>query len=121
MAAEVVNTSLSRFCPYVNRLEKLLHLTLFFAHSEGLKKSHHNALSTSLDGEPGRELRKAIDLSRLRREGIFFTGSKLARLAANELLVERDDDAVIGDFACGAGDLLVSCARKLSRRETLTD
>ena len=67
----------------------------------------------ALDGEPGRKLRAAVPISELRASGVFFTGSVLADFALRAAATSLSSDSVIFDPACGAGDLLVACAKRL--------
>src|SRR5262249_1746940 len=55
--------------------------------------------------------------------GTFFTGSRLASKVAERILPTLGKGARILDPACGAGDLLIACAKQMSTgrgfRETL--
>lgn len=70
-------------------------------------------IHAALDGEPGRKLRAAVPISELRASGAFFTGSVLADFALRAAATSLSSDSVIFDPACGAGDLLVACAKRL--------
>lgn len=70
-------------------------------------------IHAALDGEPGRKLRAAVPISELRASGAFFTGSALAEFALRSAATSLSSDSVIFDAACGAGDLLVACAKRL--------
>lgn len=76
-------------------------------------------LVASLDGEPGRVLRREEEYERLRRQGAYFTGAKMATRLAKTLAVASDSRRDYFDPTCGAGDLLLAIARKLPVADTL--
>src|SRR5437764_4378182 len=80
-------------------------------------------VDAALDGEAGRELRRLVPLDELRATGTFFTGSVLATRVAARVLPTVGRGARILDPACGAGDLLLACVKRLPAgrgfRETL--
>lgn len=91
------------FDDYAQRLCKLLHAPHHESRLEGVM--------AALDGEASTLLRRAISLQSRRDVGCFFTGVELA-----DRLVEGTDTTawrMIADPACGAGDLLLSVARRL--------
>lgn len=94
------------FQPYVKRLAALLDNCA----KEGspLKRIE---LDAALDGQPSRELRKLYAADLLRHTGTYFTGSKLAHRLVNPFKPKLDKAQRVVDPACGAGDLLVACAR----------
>jgi hypothetical protein len=73
-------------------------------------------VAEALDGQAADELRRLVPLSDLRADGIFFTGSRLAQRAVRDLLPTLEPASTILDPACGAGDLLIACARGLATR-----
>jgi hypothetical protein len=70
-------------------------------------------VSAALDGEAGRQLRQLVPVAKLRAAGAYFTGSGIASKAAARLMVSASPKSRILDPACGAGDLLVACAKHL--------
>ena len=110
-----MNTQMKRYSNYVERLERLLEA------GPGPSSQDWSArCAAALDGEPGRELRKAISLKRRRSAGAFFTGSVLARKAVVRPRSEKECQGKFCDPACGAGDLLLAAARLLPVRRSLT-
>src|SRR5215469_4965456 len=104
--AEEVVLQPGTFAPYVEHLASLLGTTA--RDGAGARKAE---LASALDGQPGRQLRKLYTIDALRDTGTYFTGSALAnRLVTAVAHVLRGAERVI-DPACGAGDLLVACAR----------
>lgn len=94
------------FEPYVREIENLV--TLF--HKDERSRL---AVDGALDGQPSKALRQLVPLEVLREAGVFFTGSELANRTV--ALISRDltlGSSVV-DPACGAGDLLLACARHL--------
>lgn len=91
------------FDDYAQRLCKLLQAP----HDE----SRLDGVTAALDGEASALLRRAISLQSRRADGCFFTSAELA-----DRLVDGIDVtawSTIVDPACGAGDLLLSIARRL--------
>lgn len=82
-------------------------------------------LASALDGQPGRQLRKLYTIGELRDTGTYFTGSGLANRLVTALANSLPGAQRVVDPACGAGDLLVACARhfplQASIAETLMD
>lgn len=56
------------------------------------------------------ELRRLVPLERLREAGAFFTSVPLAQEALKYIANTLDDDSVVLDPTCGAGELLILCA-----------
>jgi hypothetical protein len=96
------------FAPYIEELADLLG-----ACKAGKVGEKHAELAAALDGQPGRELRRLYTSDSLRNTGTYFTGSNLAnRLVSSRLKIIPRGCRIV-DPACGAGDLLVACARHL--------
>ena len=94
------------FRPYVKRLA-----ALFDACVRGGSQLKQIELDAALDGQPSRELRKRYTTDLLRHTGTYFTGSKLAHRLVNPFKPKLHNAKRVIDPACGAGDLLVACAR----------
>jgi hypothetical protein len=103
------------FQPYVQYLSKLLQSSL----TEGTLPSRAD-LAAALDGQPGRELRNLYTFDRLRDSGTYFTGSKLASRLVTSIRSSLSNAERVIDPACGAGDLLVACARHFPLLADLT-
>lgn len=101
---------------YVERLRSLLNGQLVAGHREWQRLA-----LPSLNGEPGRELRRIVDMRALRDCGAFFISSHLARRALSSLREELDEFSLIVDPTCGAGDLLLSVARYLPLGRSVGD
>lgn len=108
------------FEPYVEYLATLLSETSRDGPSE-----RRIELASALDGQPARQLRKLYTSAALRGTGTYFTGSKLANRMIMPLADLLPTVSKVVDPACGAGDLLVACARHLPVKsnimETLQD
>jgi len=94
------------FWPYVKDLATLLNASA----REGAK-SKEAELDAVLDGQPSRELRRLYKTEALRKTGTYFTGSKLAHRLVGPFKRKLHDIKRVVDPACGAGDLLIACAR----------
>jgi hypothetical protein len=103
------------FRPYVQRLASLLESGV----REG-SELRQVELDAALDGQPSRELRKLYTIDSLRNTGTYFTGSKLAHRLVDSLKWNLGNAEWVVDPACGAGDLLVACARHLPVHSDLT-
>ena len=101
---------------YVEHLRSILNGDAVAGHREWRRL----ALS-SLNGEPGRELRRTVDIKALRDSGAFFTSRHLARRALSSLNKKLDKFSLIVDPSCGAGDLLLSVARSLPLGRSVGD
>ncbi len=98
------------FEPYVQNLEnlasKLLSLNL-------LNHQDHLMIESALNGQPSKALRSLVPVAELRQSGVFFTNRNLADRLVSLIIPEIKRGMVIYDPACGAGDLLLACARHL--------
>jgi len=108
----MLTSEMKSFLPYVLHLEELVRMG-----PHGVAGWRHRT-SLALDGEPGRELAKAVDLETRRKTGAFFTGKDLARTALGTRRQTRGRTFYF-DPACGAGDLLLAAARHLPIRGSL--
>jgi hypothetical protein len=101
---------------YVTHLHALINIA--YADSEAIHNEDFlGAVNAALDGEASQELRKRVDLEHLRQDGVFFTCAQLADSA----LANVGQTSVYFDPSCGAGNLLVACAKKLPIEETLEE
>ena len=97
------------FEPYVDHLEALVRAAVRLS----ARVQHEASITAALNGEPSIKLRGLVARDNLRKAGAFFTGAQLATRACAPALSGLAPKATIIDPACGAGDLLVACARKL--------
>lgn len=104
------------FAPYVEHLA-----TLFSAAVRDGVDSRKVELAAALDGQPGRQLRELYAIGDLRETGTYFTGSGLANRLVTVLADSLPGARRVVDPACGAGDLLVACARHLPLQVTIAD
>ena len=101
-------SAMQPFSTYVGSIEQLVG-TVLSSGFDGL----HIQTTRALDGEPGEALRESIDLYTRRSIGAFFSGSDLSDALVNTLTRPIDDVSRILDPACGSGDLLLACSRRL--------
>ncbi len=104
------------FEPYVQNLERLasnlLSLNL-------LNHQDHLMIENALNGQPSKVLRSLVPVLELRQSGVFFTNRNLADRLASFVVPEIKQGIILYDPACGAGDLLLACARHLPVSEEL--
>ena len=96
------------FSTYVGSIERLVG-TVLSSGFDGL----HIQTTHALDGEPGKALRESIDLGTRRSIGAFFSGSGLSDELVGTFTRPIGGDSRILDPACGSGDLLLACSRRL--------
>jgi len=102
-------TAFSTFMPYSRRLQRLA-----LRGSRGMTRPQWSAAcNPALNGEPARTLRQLVPIAARRRAGAFFTGFRLARRLLKMTRFPARRPLVIIDPTCGAGDLLLSAARRL--------
>ncbi len=102
---------------YLTELESVLKRSS----SRGSACSHtSDSLSSS---KANSELRRLIPIEKLREAGAFFTGVPLALEALKYIVESLDDNSIVLDPTCGAGELLLLCAdngpKNLNRSELL--
>ena len=100
------------FSSYVGTLETMLR--------DMLSLDSHIAstqAALALNGQPSQMLRRSIASPILKSNGAFFSGSILANTLAGTFKKPLAAASRIFDPACGTGDLLLACSRKLPVRE----
>lgn len=103
------------YLPYVERLEDLVRLY------QDEDRHWTDAARLALDGEPRRQLRKAINLTDRRADGAFFTSRELAQRLLGRPSPEHCGQETYFDPTCGAGDLLLAAARRLPVNRGLSE
>ncbi len=104
------------FSTYVGSIERLVGTALSTGF-EGLQ----TATTLALDGGPGEALRKSIDVHRRRSIGAFFSGSGLSDELVDTFAKPISENSRILDPACGSGDLLLACSRRLPIADSLPE
>lgn len=108
---------IDKFSSYVNDVE--LYLKEYAkANGECLTSNHIPAI---LNGEAAIALNSIIPTNIRRKGGIFFTGQHLSERVAKRLIPLIKKGYSITDPACGAGNLLIACAKYLPTGDTLED
>ncbi len=101
--------SMAQFNPYVANIESLV---------DELSGSSANVINNSeiqlvLDGQPMKVLRKVVPIADLKNSGAFFTNHDLSNQLVKPIIPDIQQGSIIGDPACGVGNLLLACARHL--------
>jgi len=73
------------------------------------------------NGETSLALQRFVPLNTRKKSGIFFTGSVLADKVADTIAPLLKRGAKVIDPACGAGNLLISCAKHLPVGKSLAE
>src|SRR6266478_6672135 len=74
----------------------------------------------ALNGEAAEMLIRQVPVEVLRRSGAFFTPTDLAEKLVERIAGDLAAGKSVMDPACGAGDLLLACARRLEVDGDLT-
>ncbi len=114
-----VQEAVSNFSVYSDHIQQLL---LDLAQSPSSRLSD-NLASEILNGRAASALQKLVPLHVRRKEGLFFTSTQLSNKIAERLAPKLKVGVRLLDPACGAGNLLLACAKYLpvgaSLKETL--
>ncbi len=104
------------FSKYVESIERLVG-TVLSSGFDGLQSQ----TALALNGESGAALRECIDLYTRKSVGAFFSGSRLSEELVHTLVRPINEDSMILDPACGSGDLLLACSRRLPIADNLPE
>jgi hypothetical protein len=77
-------------------------------------------ITSLLDGVAGRRCLELLNPDSIRQIGAFFTPSVIANRLVEQFSVDGWENEVVFDPACGAGDLLLSVARRLPLKRTVS-
>ena len=104
---------MNQFTPYVT------HLNHLFASASLNPRLHREEIECATNGEAKEQLCLNVPLLKRKQDGVFFTSSENAELAASFLKSTIQKGGTIIDPACGAGDLLLACAKHLPVKPSL--
>ena len=115
--AQAIDQVVAGFSSYSDHIQKLLSdLT------EDLPGSlSEEVICGLLNGYAASALQQLIPLSVRKRSGLFFTSSLLADRVAERLAPQLRTGVRLLDPACGAGNLLLACAKYLPKGEKLAE
>ena len=99
----------NKFVSYVNEVEA--SLDTIASNDSSLTAADH--IPAILNGEASKALNRIIPAKIRKKEGIFFTGQPLSMKVAQHLKPIIEQGCSIFDPACGAGNLLMACAKFL--------
>lgn len=114
----------------VEPLNALTAIRAFGAYNDSLVVLYHDVsrnrkadkISQHFNAElVTKELRRTIPVKNLREAGSFFTGDELSEKALGLFAESVTETSIVIDPACGAGNLLIACAKKLPTRRLLRD
>lgn len=115
------------------KLQAVSHISKFVDEMEGVVSKYSKVDSSysyeinnihMLDfsnGKTNLALQHFVPLNTRKKAGIFFTGSVLADKVADFIAPLLNKGAKVIDPACGAGNLLISCAKHLPVGKSLTE
>lgn len=111
--AEAVN-AFSAYCDEIQSI--ILHIV-----DIGERDINDQTLTGILNGKAAYELQRLVPLNIRKKVGLFFTNSQLAQKVADQLSPFLRNGYKIMDPTCGAGNLLLACARYLPRGNRLEE
>ena len=114
---QAARLAVSEFSSYSDGIEGLL---LDLAQSSHAQVSDQ-VISGILNGQAASALKELVPLNVRREAGLFFTSTRLADMAADRLAPRLRRGARLLDPACGAGNLLLACAKHLPSGNCLTE
>ena len=115
-----VSKALTAYSGYTNEMESLIHSV------RNLDQNKVNDLigPRILNGEATMALQRLVPINIRKDAGLFFTSKKISEKVASRVIPMLQRGSKIFDPACGAGNLLIACARHLpighNLSETLT-
>ncbi len=80
-----------------------------------------NVVNSILNGETSAALQRLVPIEARKEAGLFFTSSEISEKAASILAPILQSGIRVIDPACGAGNLLLACARHLPKAKSLSD
>jgi hypothetical protein len=116
-SASEVQEAVTHFSIYSDHIQQLL---LDLARSSPPSLSDDLA-SAILNGQATSALEQLVPLRTRRKEGLFFTSTQLANRIAERLAPKLQTGVRLLDPACGAGNLLLSCAKYLPTGSNLVE
>jgi hypothetical protein len=102
---------------YIDDLNDLL----YEVYETGIDGCLKNKINLHLNGVANKTLRELITEKKQKEASAYFTGHELANRLSLTVSNQVKGGAVFFDPACGAGDLLISCARYLPIKQTFEE
>ncbi len=115
--SDSIVSAVNRFSVYCDEIESMI---------AEASKPHANhisnaIISTILNGRAGKALQRLVPHSARKEAGLFFTNNTLAQRVGELLAPVLEKGYRVMDPACGAGDLLLACARFLPKADNLNE
>jgi len=111
-----VAQAVAAFAGYSDEIEALISDL-----ARGGRRIGDNEISSVLNGQTTLALQRLVPKNLRRESGIFFTSVELAGKVADHLALVPGKGVKIVDPACGAGNLLLACAKHLPVGDNLQD
>ena len=102
-----IEEAVTHFSSYSDRIQ---HLLLNLAQSSPASLPDES-LSEILNGQATSALQKLVPIDARKKEGLFFSSTQLADRIAERLAPKLQTGVRLLDPACGAGNLLLACAK----------
>lgn len=110
-----ISEAISVFSEYADEIQNIISEFASAPAGEKTEQYFQDKIPAILNGRTTRFLRERVNATIRKEAGIFFTDSLLSDRVASRLASAIEAGAVICDPACGAGNLLISCAKYLPR------
>ena len=104
---------------FVNHTERVAFDVLINGVSD-CGTSDRKSIDVLLNGANAKAVSVFLNSSFRKENGVFFTGQLLANKVATRIKAELQAGSRVLDPACGSGDLLLACARYMSRKRSLS-
>jgi hypothetical protein len=114
MTRKTVTSPTEAFASYVRKVDAS-YSTLVQA------VSNNNDFEHLLNGAAAEAVEKFVAKDTRSANGIFFSGKEISKLAVSLIAEKLSAGQSIGDPACGAGDLLIACARHFEIKSNLDE
>lgn len=121
LTTDKINAAVSAFSEYADQLQGIISELNADYSAESIRNFFNSQIPAILNGKTTEFLEKLVPVSVRKEAGIFFTGTSLSEKVAFRLSDSLSRGSTIVDPACGAGNLLIGCARYLPRGNTLTE
>lgn len=121
LTTDKINAAVSAFSEYVDKIQEIISKLNTDCSAKSIRTLFNSRIPAILNGKTTEFLEKIVPVSIRKEAGIFFTGTSLAENVAIRLSDSLSRGSTIFDPACGAGNLLIGCARYLPRGNTLME
>jgi len=110
-----IKNNVSKYSSYCHDIQS--HLEDYINNPENESLPHIS--KSIINGKASIELQNLVPIKVRREAGIFFTNTKISQKVAKYMAPHLKSNSKIIDPACGAGNLLIECAKLIPKGDTL--